>query len=132
MNLSLGLSHRQICRCSYCNWDITNHDPECPTARIEALEQHAFYVLCPKCDSYSLALNDGDFWQCYSCNVVMTCLAPLDEDDEAYFIDHWRFDDAQVVRVISNPDLRPRKYERLFKEIEELEAMKTRLIEERE
>jgi len=130
VELSLRPSLRQICRCAYCNWDVNDHDPECPVAQVEALYQIVFEICCPKCSQHELALSDADFWQCYSCNVVMTCQGYLGEADEVYYIDHHRLDDSQLVRVIPNAEPRPRKFEHVYKQIEALEAEIDRLSEE--
>ena len=129
MELSLRPSLEQYCRCTYCNWPVNNHDPECPVEQIEALDKFAWTICCPKCSAYELALSDADFWQCYSCNVVMTCQGYLSDKDEVYYIDHSRLDDSQLVRVIPNAELRPRKFEHLFKRIKELEESMRRFEE---
>jgi hypothetical protein len=132
MRLSCSPSLRLECRCSYCNWPIASHDPECPVQRIEDLEKIAFEMCCPKCDRHKLSLSTDDYWQCYNCNVVMTSQGtPHRESDETYFIDNWRLSDMQWVRVIPGAKLQPRMHEGLFEEIEQCHDRIIKMDDER-
>jgi len=114
--------------CTMCEGTMSEHQTGCPLGEIEGLQEHAYFIRCPKCYENKLTLNEGDYWQCYSCATVFTCRADDWPDADHFFLDDFKANEQQTVVILPGHELRQPKWWRYF---ERIKALEEKIREER-
>ena len=74
MGMRMGVyhDHKHSLVCCYCGGSVCNHADDCPQGRVEAAQDLFLGAHCPKCNEYSVEINDDDFYECRNCHTQYT------------------------------------------------------------
>lgn len=103
MGMSLGMSMRQIQRCTACGESVEEHTNDCPHKLIQAVLKRQRHINCARCYKPTVDVNADDFYECRECHTQYTTSLVGGEKLRETFLLDYEQNDIINVRVMNEP-----------------------------